>query len=285
MVSGKPPFDSQFPTEIVMMHIRDQPPPLSGVPGKVSAIVMKALSKDMTKRQASCDDMAQECEAAMAGLAGGARAPAPGPAAVVAGSKPATTAVDLQPAAVSAAPAAPAPIAAGSEQKTMMPTSLPPEQMAAIANVIRDAQAARKPDAPSPLSKAPAELKTMMVSGPVALPFVGGTPASPFPNAPAPNPFVGLPPPISMAPTMPPPEAPGAGGAGLGQGTGGTMMLPDSSGVLSFVQSRVEAARQGLVEQPQATAKPAGVFFWLAWVILGLGLGIGVHFLRLYVEK
>src|SRR5437762_166582 len=35
MLSGKPPFDSKIPTEVVMMHMRQAPPPLSGLPAQV----------------------------------------------------------------------------------------------------------------------------------------------------------------------------------------------------------------------------------------------------------
>src|SRR3954466_1191513 len=32
MLTGKPPFDAKIPTEIVMMHLRDKPAPLQGLP-------------------------------------------------------------------------------------------------------------------------------------------------------------------------------------------------------------------------------------------------------------
>ena len=31
MLTGKPPFDAKIPTEVVMMHLRDKPAPLTGV--------------------------------------------------------------------------------------------------------------------------------------------------------------------------------------------------------------------------------------------------------------
>ena len=65
MLSGKPPFDAKIPTEVVMMHLREQPAPLSGVPPQLGALVMKALAKDPAKRQQTADQLDQECQAVM----------------------------------------------------------------------------------------------------------------------------------------------------------------------------------------------------------------------------
>ncbi len=43
MLTGKPPFDAKMPTEVVMMHLRDKPAPLTGLPPQLTSIVMKAL--------------------------------------------------------------------------------------------------------------------------------------------------------------------------------------------------------------------------------------------------
>jgi pSer/pThr/pTyr-binding forkhead associated (FHA) protein len=70
MLMGRPPFDSKLPTEILIMHIRDEPPPLVGVPPPVAAVVMKALAKDPSQRQATCDQLFDECQDALAMLLG-----------------------------------------------------------------------------------------------------------------------------------------------------------------------------------------------------------------------
>jgi hypothetical protein len=57
----------------------------------------------------------------------------------------------------------------------------------------------------------------------------------------------------------------------------GTQMLPDSQGVVAFARDKAVEARQpgGPATIP---APPASPLFWIAWVVLGIGLGLGVHF-------
>jgi len=47
---------------VVMMHLRNQPPPLSGVPLQLSAIVMRALEKDPKKRQQTAEELDGQCQ-------------------------------------------------------------------------------------------------------------------------------------------------------------------------------------------------------------------------------
>jgi len=61
MLAGKPPFDSKIPTEVVMMHLRDQPAPLPGVPEPLAQLVARMLDKDPARRHASCEELAEEC--------------------------------------------------------------------------------------------------------------------------------------------------------------------------------------------------------------------------------
>jgi hypothetical protein len=47
--------------------------------------------------------------------------------------------------------------------------------------------------------------------------------------------------------------------------------------VVAYSQERVKQARADLSEQP-LRPPPAGALFWLAWIILGIGAGIGAHY-------
>ena len=68
MLTGKPPFDAKIPTEVVMMHLRDKPAPLVGLPPQLTEIVMKALEKDAGRRQQSAEELDQECQQCLAEL-------------------------------------------------------------------------------------------------------------------------------------------------------------------------------------------------------------------------
>jgi serine/threonine-protein kinase len=65
LVKGKPPFDNEVPTKIMLAHLSEPPPSIPGAPAAVSEIVMRALAKDPAERQRSCRQFAEECEAAM----------------------------------------------------------------------------------------------------------------------------------------------------------------------------------------------------------------------------
>jgi serine/threonine-protein kinase len=68
MLGGKPPFDSKSATEVLLMHLRDRPPPLTGVAEPLVQVVMRALEKDPARRQQSCEELAQECASLFSGL-------------------------------------------------------------------------------------------------------------------------------------------------------------------------------------------------------------------------
>jgi hypothetical protein len=58
---------------------------------------------------------------------------------------------------------------------------------------------------------------------------------------------------------------------------GSTKILPDSAGVVAYATERARKARiSGQNEIVQAP--PAGALFWLAWIVLGIGAGLGIHF-------
>ena len=66
MLMGHPPFSASIPTDVVMMHLRNQPPPLSGVPPQVAELVMRALDKDPKRRHGSAGEMEQHCQRILA---------------------------------------------------------------------------------------------------------------------------------------------------------------------------------------------------------------------------
>jgi hypothetical protein len=59
-----------------------------------------------------------------------------------------------------------------------------------------------------------------------------------------------------------------------------TQMLQDSQGVVAAfaAQERVQAARAASAPPEPAPSTSAGALFWLAWVIIGVGAGLGAHF-------
>jgi serine/threonine-protein kinase len=61
MLMGRPPFEAAIPTEVVMMHLRNPPPPLQGVPGHVAALVMRCLEKDPKRRPSSAAELEALC--------------------------------------------------------------------------------------------------------------------------------------------------------------------------------------------------------------------------------
>jgi hypothetical protein len=60
---------------------------------------------------------------------------------------------------------------------------------------------------------------------------------------------------------------------------GGTQILPDSAGVVAYAAERAHQARVSGQSAVVRKAPPAGPLFWLAWVVLGLGAGLGIHFI------
>jgi predicted Ser/Thr protein kinase len=282
MLTGKPPFDAKVPTEVVMMHLRDKPAPLSGLPPQLMDIVMRTLEKDPAKRQQSADALDQECQQCLAELfprqtPGLGHQVTPQP---MAAPPPAMTAPP--PAAAShAPPAAGAPPLA--EMKTMMAMEAP------------------RPSAAAPAHAPPSEQKTMMAME-APRPSGGGTEAKTMMGMEAPRIAGGLaPPPAAPPPPSAPPLATGganmktmmaqeapaltpqqktmmaqAGQAG-GIADGSTKLLPDSAGVIAYAQERANLARASAQHQ-QLKTPPAGALFWLAWVLVGVGAGLGVHF-------
>jgi hypothetical protein len=47
--------------------------------------------------------------------------------------------------------------------------------------------------------------------------------------------------------------------------------------VVAFAQEQARQARAQADSEPEPAA-PAGVLFWLAWIVLGIAGGLGAHF-------
>ncbi|HEX6839718.1 MAG TPA: serine/threonine-protein kinase, partial [Polyangia bacterium] len=319
MLTGKPPFDAKIPTEIVMMHLRDKPAPLTGLPPQLTTIVMKALEKDAGRRQQSAEELDTECQQCLAELFP-RQTPGPNAVPVVAAPPPAAAPVRAAVAEQRTMMAQEAPVVrapAVAEQKTMMAQEAPKlaEQKTMMA------QEAPRLGAPPPgsptASPATIDQKTMMAQEapklgaappigppPAYKPPLGAPPAAPPPaNAEqktmmameAPRIAGGLPPPPAAPPppsaapqqrTMMAQEAPPLSAQKtmlaqpapvVGEPAGSTKILPDSAGVVAYATERARRARaSGSNEALQAP--PAGALFWIAWIVLGIGIGLAVHF-------
>jgi hypothetical protein len=313
MLTGKPPFDAKVPTEVVMMHLRDKPAPLQGLPPQLTGIVMKALEKDAARRQQSAEALDNECQQCLAELF---PRQTPGPGAM-SGMAPASQAMpDQRTMMPQEAPvkahggvaelktmmAQEAPKLAGGEQKTMMAQEAPKlpggEQKTMMAQEAPKLGGGAPPPAgPPPASygapppaayKPPAsygapppsappagnvEQKTMMA---MEAPRIGGglapPPAAPPPPAAAPQQrtMMAQEAPLSSQKTMMAQPAPVIG-------DGGTKILPDSAGVIAYATERARQARHS-AQNETLQAPPAGALFWLAWIVLGIGAGLGIHF-------
>jgi serine/threonine-protein kinase len=294
MLNGKPPFDGRIPTEVVMMHLRDKPAPLpSDIPPALAQAVMKALDKDPARRQQTAEELDQECQQLMMELnprqtpMGGVpmmgapsrpMGPPPG------GNEQQRTMIAEAPVINRAPPMAssgppPAAAPAGSELRTMMaqapmlPTSSAPPSSAPLvppAGGNSDMRTMMAQPAPVLPSNTGNEAKTMMAQAPMlpsSAPPPGGRPQA-SPNSDM-RTMMAQPAPVipQQQPQQPQPQQP----APQAQGT---MMLPDSQGVVSYNQN---AARQARAEMSQPSSG-GGILFWAAWIVLGIGAGLGVHY-------
>jgi serine/threonine-protein kinase len=302
MLTGKPPFDAKIPTEVVMMHLRDKPAPLTGLPPQLTTLVMKALEKDAARRQQSAEELDNECQQCLAELFP-RQTPGPGSVPIVAAPPPAQAPVQQAPKAVHLA-----------EQKTMMAQEAPKLGAPPAVAEQKTMMAMEAPHVAAPPSGA-VEQKTMMAQ---EAPRVGAAPPIGPPPAykpPGGAPPAAAPPAGSEQKTMmameapriagglaPPPAAPPPPSAAAQQRTmmaqeapplsaqktmmaqqapvvadGSTKILPDSAGVVAYATERARQART-TGSTPALQAPPAGALFWFAWIVLGIGIGLGIHF-------
>lgn len=252
MLNGKPPFDSKIPTEVVMMHLRDKPQPIAGIPDSINALLQRTLEKDPAKRQPTCQVLAQECEAVLLGLSGGARVagrPLSGPMAVVPSGP-----ISVSPSGGHGA---------GGYASGGAAAGYGASQGAAAGY---GAGPAAGPSYAQPAAAPGGEARTMIAEAPGPRPAAGGGNATMLLDAP------------SLAPNRPG-GGPSAAGGGQPQGT---MMLPDSQGVVAFALAQAEAARAAAASEQQPRSKPTPWTFWAAWVVLGIGMGLAMHFFLLH---
>jgi serine/threonine-protein kinase len=81
MLAGTPPFTGEKPSEVMMKHMEEMPPPLSSfrtdIPDGLEAVIVKALSKNPDMRQQTAQEFADELApigaTAVAASAGAAR--------------------------------------------------------------------------------------------------------------------------------------------------------------------------------------------------------------------
>jgi serine/threonine-protein kinase len=71
MLTGRVPFSSANPMEVLAMHVRTPPPPLPGVPDRVVQIVMRCLAKEPGQRYQTVEQMLADCQAAAAEYSAG----------------------------------------------------------------------------------------------------------------------------------------------------------------------------------------------------------------------
>ena len=77
MLSGRPPFTSGNPMEVLAMHVQTPPPPLVGINQRAAGIVLRCLSKDPGQRHQTVELMLADCQAALAEMVAAAPRPAP----------------------------------------------------------------------------------------------------------------------------------------------------------------------------------------------------------------
>src|SRR6185369_9441232 len=70
MLMGRPPFEAAIPTEVVMMHLRNTPAPITGVSPQIAELVMRTLEKDPKRRPQSAAALESECQQLLVELSG-----------------------------------------------------------------------------------------------------------------------------------------------------------------------------------------------------------------------
>ena len=186
-------------------------------------------------------------------------------------------------------PSGPKTIVSGMPAFTEPPKSAPPvggpvEMKTMMADAaLHPAPAATPTPAPAPVksSSAPVEMKTMMANASM----------QPPPTAAASSP-AGEAQKTMMAMAGPPPTAPlapvGATPSKVARpeqrtmdmqaAPDGTLLLPDSEGVVAYARDQAAEARATI---STVEAGPAGAAFWLGWTLLGASFGCGYHLLAL----
>lgn len=130
MITGRLPFESTTPMEMILHHVQTPPPPPQkvrpdlGLPPAVGALLMRALQKDPGRRFRTAEEMEAALEA-LTRLPATALSPRPGATAARPTPRPAaSTAIEVEPILTPARPRT-------SATRVRPPVSAPPEEEAA----------------------------------------------------------------------------------------------------------------------------------------------------------
>jgi eukaryotic-like serine/threonine-protein kinase len=254
MLTGKPPFDARLPMEVVMMHLRQKPAPLTGFPEPVAGLVMRALEKQPQHRQQSAEEMANECQRCLDQLFP-RQTPNSLPAAVGEGSGQRAQAGGAAAAPPPSPYGAPPPYAAPPVQGGGQPYAAPPAHGPSQA-------------AAAPPVQAGAEQRTMMAQQAPVLPQQGQ--ANQQGGGGAGNKTQAM-----MAPSMT------GGGAGKtqafvpGADANATAFMPEGLGGIS---PAALLSRQQALSQSKKAPAPLPRLFWVGWALIGISVGLAMHF-------
>lgn len=241
MLNGKPPFDAKIPTEVVMMHLRDTPPPLSGVPPVIAGLVMRALEKDPSRRYQTAEELASACEACAFQL------------------QPQQTPAGLHNVLTPPPEELLTPAGGGPSHMPPPPARATPLQRADAAERTMIADVSSLSGAPPPLA-----------SNLPPPPYAAGPQAAPHQAtmmADAVNPPSAAPPAAGRTMSLP-------------AASGSTQMLPDSAGVVAFNATRAgHVQRSAFGDTDEFDREPPGVsgLFWVTWAAIGLFAALGRH--------
>jgi hypothetical protein len=265
MLTGKPPFEAPLPMEVVMMHLRQKPAPLVGLPEPVARLVMKALEKTVDRRQQSAEELGRECQICLEQLYP-SNSGVIAPLAALTTDSPARQAGSQQPSA-SSLPPPPAP-PMGLPPPAAPPMGMPP------------------PAAPGPQGMGPPPMAPPPSAGASAAMSM----APPVSAAPEQKTIFAQP-----APVIPPASAlmQGAGRPGGPGGANRTQALdvPGGGGINSTVyvpgppdggmsvSPQALAVRKQLLTGKQTGKTSTPPLFWVSWALFGVCLGMLLHVL------
>ncbi len=259
MLTGKPPFEAPLPMEVVMMHLRQKPAPLVGLPEPVARLVMKALEKTIERRQQSAEELGRECQMCLEQLYpsnSGAVAPVVVPA-TDPPSRPA-----IAPPSTSSLPPPPAP-PLGLPPPAAPPLGMPPPAAPPMAPPPSAAVSAAVSMGP-PVSAAPEQKTIFAQPAPVIPPAesLGQGASRPLGGPGGANRTQAL-------------DVPGGGG-----GINSTVYVPGPPGGAMSVSPQALAVRKQILAGKTTGGKTSiPPLFWVSWALFGVCLGMLLHVL------
>jgi serine/threonine-protein kinase len=242
MLTGRPPFEGRLPMEVVIAHQKQRPAPLLGFPDPLQNLVMRALEKQPERRQQSAEEMIQECQACLDQLFPRASGVTGAVGSAVTEGRP-----------VVGTPAtgglAPPPMAPPPMAPQMAPPPMAPPPMAPPPMAPPPAQQAMPPPNAPPVQTAP-EARTVMAQAP-SLPVSMGAQVK--------TQFM---------------QAPNLGAGVRTQAMDGTVLVDQPMGL----SAAALAARQLALTQSEPPPTKTSPLFWVGWAMIGLSLGLALHF-------